>query len=366
MSEHVFTITELRDASDPATADLGERFEWTADGQPSRPFDGVSGGGARACPLKPWGIVGEQRNVKTNYPGTKTPSRQILGRTMGAQTFKGHWDDRYNAPGYALAEMRRFETMCDRGNIVRLQYGPIVFDGLITTWTSNVMRLWDIDYEFTFDPDGKPEDRDPVRVPTTPSSTGALLDRFDVAVQAMLDADVRAPRSHIAGTLADDVTQNLVASTVSRDELARTIDVRDIRPATRPTDVFTRIATQFRTARGAAYNLILRLAPVRADLDMGIQTAMGVLDFEDWVRSLRFAARIVMGSAFAGDLAATERAEPDAVRLYRPAKGEHLYAISRKFYGTPHAWRLIYERNSLRDFIMLGTEVLIIPERGGV
>lgn len=366
MAEHVFTITELRNTSDPATADSGERFEWTADTQPVTPFDGTKGGGARACPLKPWSIPGEMRNVRTNYPNTKTPSRQILGPTLGPQVFRGRWDDRYNGEGYALAEWRRFDAMFQRGNLVRIQYGPIVYEGLIVNFTPDVQRLWDIDYQFTIDPDGKPEDNDPIRVPQTPPSMGALLDRFDVAVQAMLDADIRAPRSHVAGTLADDITSDLVATTVVRDELAGTIDARDFRPPEQPTDAFTRIATQFRAGRAAAYNMILRLAAVRSDLDMAAQTAMGVLEFEDWIRSLRFAARIAMGSGFAGDLAATERAEPDAVRLYRPSQGEHLYHIARKFYGTPHAWRLIYDRNALSSYIMAGTEILIIPERGGV
>jgi hypothetical protein len=366
MAAGIFTITELRNASDPAQADEGERFEWTADARPVTPFDGVRGGGARACPIKPWAQPNEQRQVRTDYPGAKTPSRQILGPRCGAQTFRGRWDDRYNGAGYALAEWRRFIAMCERGNLVRVQYGPILFDGLITAWTPSVLRLWHIEYEFTFDPDGRPEDADTIRLPVTPQKPAALLDRFDVAVQALLDADAVAPRNAIAGTLADGVTSDLVAMTVARESLFSTIDARDIRPPENPIDGFTRIATQFRSGRGAAYDLILRLGAVRADTDMSVMTAIGVLDFEDWIRSLRYASRIAMGSALSGDRAATERAEPDAVRLYRPQANEHLYAISRKFYGTPHAWRMIYDRNSLSGFTMTGAEILVIPERGGV
>src|ERR1044072_98541 len=244
MSGGVFTITELRDKSDSASADLGERFEWTSDDLPRGDVDGVSGGGARACPLKPWPITLEQRNVKTNYPGAKTPSRQILGTNLGVQTFRGRFDDRYNGDRYALNEKRRLEDMIGRGNLVPIQYGPIVYEGLVTMAKFDVQRLWDIDYELTFDPDGKPEDKDPIRVPQTPSSTSALLDRFDVAVQAMLDADVRAPRTQVAGTLADGITQDLVATTVARNSHAATVDARDFRPVERPTDAFTRIATR--------------------------------------------------------------------------------------------------------------------------
>lgn len=366
MAEHVFTITELRSAVDPATADAGERFEWTADSQPVTPFNGSTGGGARACPVKPWAIPGEMRNVKTNYPNAKTPSRQIMGPSMGMQSFHGRWDDRYNGAGYAVAEWRRFDKMFLRGNLVRIQYGPVVYEGLITKFTPNLQRLWDIDYEIEFDPDGKPEERDTVRVPVTPPSIDSLLDRLDIAVQAMLDADLRAPRQSVGGSLSNDITGHLVSINVARNGLAGTIDGLNLHISRSPLAGFRRIATQFRAVRGEAYNLMLRLASVRSDLDQGHRTPLGVLDFEDWIRSLRYTARVVMGAGFSGDLAATERDEPDAIRLYRPNEGEHLYAISRKFYGTAHAWKLIYERNALRSFIMSGSEVLIIPERGGV
>jgi hypothetical protein len=59
-----------------------------------------------------------------------------------------------------------------------------------------------------------------------------------------------------------------------------------------------------------------------------------------------------------------ERASPRAERLYKPSEGEHLYRISKKFYNTPLAWRLISERNHLKVMKMTGDEVLIIPERG--
>lgn len=367
MARHTFIITELKNAADPATADEGERFEWTSDRDPVRAFDGATGGGARACPIKPWTIGGMLRKVRTDYPGARSPSVQVLGPARKPFTLSGRWDDRYNGEGYAVAEMLRFEKMCQRGNLCRFQYGSQVLEGIIDDWDFPIQRLWDIDYSFTVDVHQRPEEADNNRSPATPSDPMALLDDFDVAVQSMLEADSLAPRGLVAGTLADDVTEQLVEVTGARSGLAATIDNRDSNPPEQPVDAFTRIATQFRAGRGAAYDLVLRLSAVRADLDMGVMgTAMSVLNFEDWVRSMRFAARIAMGKGRAGDMAATERAEPNAVRLYRPAQGEHLYAISRKFYGTPHAWKLIYDRNSLSSFELMGNETLIIPERGGV
>lgn len=358
----VFILTELPAAGDPGAADDGERFEWASDSRASQVFDGRRGGGARACPIKPWPIGGEQRKVRTNYPGAKLPSTQVLGPIHLPQLFTGRWDDRYNAEGYALFEMRRFVDMCERGNDVRIQFGTLAFEGLIENWKCDPSKPWRITYEFSLDVHNRPEQTDRSRVPITPPDTGTLLDRFDFAAQATLDADDLAPRGVVSGSLADDVTAGLVNLVNLREELADTIDQSEF---TAGVDAFTRVATQFRAARGAAYGLILRLAAVRADLDMSVQTAMSVLDFEDWIRSLRFAARVAMGTARTGYQAATERSEPDAVRLYRPSEGEHLYQVSRKFYGTPHAWRLIYDRNSLQSVTLTGSEILIIPERGG-
>ena len=366
MADHVFTLTEIADSGDPSSADDLVRFEWTADPISKVPFDGTKGGGAKACPIKPWGIGGTQRTVRTNYPNASKPGVQVLGHIHKPHTFSGRWDDRYNGTGYAIAEWRRFVAMVKRGRLVRAAYGDLAFEGIITDYDCPVQRLWDIDYRFTLDVYNEPEEADQTRVPVTPDDALTSLDKVDLSVQAMLDADGIAPRNVLKGGLADDVTKLLVQMTAARESLASTIDANVIAPITTNVDVFSRIATQFRSMRGLASDMLDRLAPIRADLDMTERTAASVLDFEDWSRSLRYTARVTAGSSIDGDAAATEHAEPNAVRLYRPQAGEHLYAIARKFYGTPHAWKLIYERNSLHTFVMAGSETLIIPERGNV
>ena len=79
---------------------------------------------------------------------------------------------------------------------------------------------------------------------------------------------------------------------------------------------------------------------------------------------LHAVGRVLLGSSLAGAADMDERQSPHAERLYRPLAGESLYAISRKFYATPHAWHLIAQRNNLTVFEMTGEELLIIPERG--
>ncbi|HSR79103.1 MAG TPA: hypothetical protein VLN57_21195 [Xanthobacteraceae bacterium] len=366
MAAGLFVIQESGASGDPADAgDVGVRFEWTADSTPTRPFTGNSGGGARACPVKPWAQPREQRIVKTNYPNAVKPSVQVMGPVLGQQTFTGRWDDRYNGPGYAKFEQFRMEELIGRGRIVRISYDEFAFDGIIVNLVPTVQRAWDIDYSITFEALSVPADRDTLAVPITPDSPLTSLNAHDLAVQATLDADGVAPRNAVAGTLANDITEQLVAMTSARDELGSSIDLINLSLPTAPINSFTRIASQFNAAKAAAFNLLLLTAEVRADLDMAHQTAISTLDFEDWIRSLRFDGRLAMQTAADGAANATEHAEPSAVRRYRPSAGEHLYAISRRFYNTPHAWHLIYERNSLRTFVMSGAEILFIPERGG-
>ncbi len=364
MANGVFTITEV-----PTDGSPGERFEWTSD---TRPPSGRSGG-ARACPIQPWPLGGKLRTVRTDYPGARRPSEQVLGPAKKPFKLSGQWDDRYNrfgefaGGGFALAEMRRFEAMCERGNPCRFQYMSIARDGLIIDWDFPYKREWQIPYSFEVSVHDNPNAPSDVnRSPKTADSPSSSFDKTDVAVQTLLQAHNKIPAPLLAGSLADDVGANLTTLVGNRDALGATLDNRELAPPVKPIDSFTRLATQFRAVRSGAFVVVDGLAAVRSDLNLAVGTAISVLQFEDWSRSMRFMARIVIGAARAGDNASSQRSAPDAVRLYRPQAGESLYAIARKFYGNPTAWRLISERNSLHTFTLTGSEILIIPERGGV
>ncbi len=367
MANGVFTITELPSVGDPDITDLlGLRFEWTSDSKPITPFHGSGGGGARACPVKPWRQGGVLRTKRTDYPNAKIPSEQVLGPAHKRHTFSGRWDDRYNGAGYAKFERDRFVDMCERGSLVQIQYDSDVFVGLIVDWDCDVNQAWRIPYTFTVSIHNRTNQTDRTRVVATPPDPTSSLNDVITSVQAMLDSDQFAPRHAVTGGLADDVTSLLVDNVSAHQQLADTIDNRDLNLPTHPVDGMLRIATLFRQQRNKASDLLDRLATVRADLDTTMISAMDVLNFEDWVRSLRWYARIVIRQANAGDVAASEHAAPAPVRLYRPQRGEHLYTISQRFYGTPHGWRLIYDRNALSSFVLTGAEILLIPERGGV
>lgn len=362
MSGSVFVIQELRQvgavvvgSQDP---DGGERFEWFGD------LVAIGAKGGRfAAPRKPWTIGGKLRGPNTYYSGSKTPSRQVLGPEWKPQTFRGSWDDRWNFAGFALNERARFEAMCERGAFVRISFETEVWEGYIDDWDATYQRSWDIPYVFSFAPSGRPQDRvlsnrSPATVPSVSDSFQAL----DTATQALLDTHRTAPSNDLAGTIGDDALTQLSQMAIERDGISDSLDASDFSGS--PVNQVRQLATKMRTIHGLAADLVGQLADARADNDLVTLSAIRMLDFEDWSRSLRFQARVAMGQArlSANDL--EERTAGRAERIYRVQTGENLYAVSSRFYGTPHGWSLIADRNNLSTFKVDGGTLLLIPERG--
>jgi len=373
MAEGTFTIQELGrigartterpDGGTPA------RFEWT-----SNPTAISELGGARATPKGAWTMGGEMRHKRTDYMGAKTPSIQVLGPKHKQHRFRGRWDDRYNFGGYAVQEMRRFEEMCFRGNLVRIAFQEQTFEALIVDWDFPYRRRWHIDYEFVcevFDRTNAFNLR--TRSPETTPTPSEQFDKINDIIEAALEtAEVKLKSAgmleHSMSDPALDETKALLAAlSQSRDNLGDTLDQQElgvVDGALSSVSPFQRLATQFRTVGNGAFDIVDKLIMVRSDVSLGVKTALSVLDFEDWSRTLRFQGRLLTGIGKAAGDGMDERAKPDARRLYRPQAGESLYQISRRFYGTPHSWGLIYDRNNLTSFELTGNELLIIPEKG--
>lgn len=358
-----FTITELRRIGAVGNeAETGEVFRWTSDRTP--PAD--ARGGARAAPLRPWSFGQALRTKRTDYPGAKTPSEQVLGPHHKPFTLGGRFDDRYNFPGYAVGEMRRFEAMVRRGNLVRVQFQNQAFECLIKDVDFDYHREWYIRYSFTVSTharvgDFKIDDRSP---PTTPSAQ-ERFDRVDQMVVATLQTnDTVKPASFLSSEIGITLDERVAELAATRNALGDSLDQREFNVNHETVSPFRRLATLFRDVRNQAADVSTRLLDARSDLDLAGASAITVLDFEDWTRTLRHRSRAVLWESMTAAIDIEERDDPRAIALYRPSKNESLYNVSRRFYGTPFAWRLIAERNALSDILLTGEELLIIPERG--
>lgn len=363
MAAGLFVIQELRAANGLGAqgAQIASRFEWTSD---ARPVNAVLGGG-RACPKGGWAQSGEQREVRTDYPGAVTPSRQILGPRWLPTTFTGTWDDRYNSPGYALRERDRFVAMARRGNLVRVQFQGESFVGLVKAWTCTYIRDWQIEYQFTFDPSDSARDYDLSARSPGILTVSQVFDAVEYSTQVLQTVQVDAPRGQIGTEVARDTEAAVAAVSLTRDSLANTLDQREISPPEKPTDPLASIASQFRVIQSQAFETVEVLYEARSDVDLTVQSAITLLDFEAWSRSTRFVARVLVGNAFDAAEQVAERVEPTAATLYRPREGESLYGVARRFYGSPFAWREIAARNRLSGPNLTGDELLVIPQRSG-
>lgn len=352
MAAGLFTISELRSVSGSSGVPQdAESFEWSASSIPP-----TSRGGARAAPLGEWDMGITQAQVRTDYPGAKRPSRQVLGPRRKPATFSGRWDDRYNFPGYARQELRRFEEMVKRGNIVRIQFQGQVFDGLITEFDPSYKGDWLVNYAFTFDVDERPDEWSADRSPAGPLTPIQRFDALSLSISSLQDVVDTAPRASMAGDAAEQRFGLVANITAARARIAAGID--DAR-STR----LGYLAAQFREVGSAVQLLLDSLASAQSEIELATKTAQSVIAYDTWLRGVAFNARLVLVLSIRGALDIEERDRPDATQLYRPTAGENLYKISRKFYGTPHSWRLISQRNDLSTFTMTGDELLIIPER---
>jgi hypothetical protein len=341
----------------------GEIFVWTVDKSKPGGTQSVTGG-ARAAPVAPWEQEKEQRRVRTDYPGARLPSLQVLGSVEKPFTWNGLWDDRYNFRGYALAEQKRFGEMVDRGNPVRVSFKSQVFWGVVASVKFLYHRDSKIGYSFSLDVTSRDGGEKRDRSPDTAEQPERALGDVDILAAATARAHANKPAWATKGTLVSDVSAALAKVSTRINDVAKALDTRT--GVLKPIGDAKNLALQFRALQGDCTAVVLRLVAAKSDVSMGVRTAKAALDFDDWVKNTATLMRLTMGRSKLAADALDRRDIPAAKALYRPFKGEHLYSVSRKAYGTWTAWREIQKANHLSTLVMAGTETLVIPDRGAV
>lgn len=356
MATRAFVIIELR-----TDGEAGETFAWTADA----PAPDQARGGRRAMFTGRWVVGGQQRHVRTDYPGGVETSFQVLGPIQSDQTFDGEWDDRWNFPRYAETERERFEAMCRRGSRVHVQFEGLSYEGLISDWSFSYRKASKIGYRFTLSvARSTSQPAETTAVPEFAKSIGTAFDELDGRTQALLAEFAGYPRAGVLGDLSARLDETLVTLNNLRNEMSGTVDQSELGAPARAVEQFKRLGTQARLIQGAASGLVDELVAVKADAELGVRTALDVLNFEATTRNMRTQARLLKWSGFEIAREMEARGVPLPFRFYRPARGESLYAIANQHYGDPAAWRLIAEANNLTSLTLTGAEFLMLPERG--
>jgi hypothetical protein len=336
---------------------IGEVFVWTSDDTPA----GGQSGGARAAWVAPWTFGIKQRQIRTDFPGTKKPSRQVLGSSRKPFTMTGKFDDRYNYVGYAEAEVRRLEELVERGNLVEVSHAKQAFVGLITEIDFPYRREWEIGYAISFDPDKRKDDaRQDNASPFTVEKPLQSVDDLTVMSDAMAEAHAKRPQGLLAGTISG---ANTALQKFDEDLQSMQTAVAGVTGKGSTLGEMSRLATKCQNIQGDCADIVNALVNVRSDVEVGVTTAKTVLQLDVWAKTMAVLARLAMGRAYRARRGLAERQTPATKRYYRPRKGQSLYEISRECYGTPMGHRAIAQANHLHGLTLEGTEVLVIPER---
>lgn len=327
------------------------RFEWTAAN--------------RNAPVQPWPGGVTQRTKRTDYTGADEPTEQVLGPNFKPFTLRGTWLDKYNAPGYAVETWRAFLAMVRRGNVCEFSFKSQAFFGIITDFDWDYRREYDIGYSFTVSVHRRPGlDELSARVAGgVIQDASSLVSKLGERINTrMVEIQTERPTEQLAGDISLTVGEDFDSLQSSIAEFEEIVEQRILQPGADAATALRRAVAAGDITIGRAQTLLNRLGSIASDVNLSYQTALGVLDIETWSRGLAAQARLSVFDAYDARQQLDEQVEPNAVALYRPYQNESLYSISNRFYGTPHNWRLIKERNRLPSSNLDGTELLIIPE----
>lgn len=384
MADKLFTITEMRRAtaaSGPGQyVEGGVRFEWSAR--------------THSIPVEAWEMPIHQRTVRDDYPGSEEPVEQVLGWNYETFTLSGGWDDRYGGQGFALDTFRQFEALVKRGSMVRIEFETITMYGLITDFVPRYELESLIGYSFTVSPHFRVQGetaRELLKPADIVDPRVAVLEALEVAgalettqilaggvPQRPVSADVELARRERLGTAwagpgappAFQAVGGLLESVGEElDEMFATLEEADTQvrgqildPLTDGAQGLSRLAQRFAAVKTRAANITTALGSAGSTASMAWQTAVAVLEFDNWRAGMAANARLQWLGAHDAGKSLARASEPKAKALHAARRGESLYGISNQYYGTPHEWRRIAERNNLSTLTLDGDELLVIPE----
>lgn len=349
----VFTVTELQRTGAGALVATPVVFRWPSSSH-AAPHDVIE----HALQLK---------TSRTENPGSDEVTEQVLAATWQPFDLVGEWNDQYGGRGFALNTYIDFARMVGRGSLVRIEIERLAFVGLITNFKPSYQRETAIGWAFTFSPHknelvGNARMVAPVtQVVTRPMAAHLSDAKATVAtLRTSSNRAVLVPRA----TLRSTINAGLDLLLVLEQNIARLERSVSEGLTTNATRKLLALATQFRALQQGASDLATHYKGERGADQAGTTRPIEVLALDEHTHSTQAQSRVLAGRALLAERDALLRAQTKPRAVHRPFRGESLYRISERYYGTPDEWRLIYTTNHLKSKLLEGTEELVIPERG--
>jgi hypothetical protein len=188
--------------------------------------------------------------------------------------------------------------------------------------------------------------------------------KLKALVPAVGDKTVPLSPPFVAGDgFLDDVGAGIDAMFATLGDAMGQVQERVLDPLTEGADNLNRLSQRFAAVKSHSFDMLQQLNSASSTSNLAYETAEATLEFEAWARGLSGQLRLGWLEAHTAEQVLRRQATPKAQALYRPFKGESLYAISSQFYGNPHEWQRIMDANGLSTLTLTGEELLVIPER---
>jgi hypothetical protein len=349
-----FVLVELQRTAQGTYTETPVRFEWTSD--------------SRSAPRHGWEYGVTVRTNREDYPGSDEPVEQVLGAHYDPQTFHGVWDDRWAGDGFAENQRVEFQKLVQRGNYVRCSFEGVTFTGIVTHYKPTYFTSFRTGYEFTLSPhfqtQGGDTRRGRILAPKTADPTAFLLE-VDAIIDETLALHAASPGPFVSSDLVGQVASSVGDWEDRANTINAVIETRVLTPAGDGPNSVSRVIAGFQGMAASALALLPLFAATSTATDLAYEAAVPNLTFEVWKREVCFQARQMIVTCFNAARDLQKLVDPQAKAIYRPRHGESLYGISNRFYGTPHRWRDIADRNKLTGFTLSGIESLVIPNVAG-
>lgn len=346
-----FKVTEVKRTTSGGYTDLSNKFVWDRETQSS--------------PRNAWEYALKLRTVREDYSGGNFVTEQVLGWNFEPFTLEGVWDDRYAGAGFAEGNRLAWEAMFTRGPTVRLEFEGIQIVGLITHFAITYRQQFRQGYAFTFSPHVRDDNTIVDLAPRAISNPDDYRVQAQAIVEQAKEFHLAAPREYLVGTIWAGVDAVVTDWDNKMTDVAAIVANRILvaDPASQAVNSVARLAQQFTDLATSAGSMLDLVGALPSDTSLSFESALNNLNLECWSRGLAFQARALLTMATQAAQELSQRVDSSTRALYRPHAEESLYAISNRFYNTPHRWRDIQARNNLTGIVLDGTELLIIPDR---
>jgi len=331
----------------------------------------------RALPYRPveWG--GEQKYVKTVYPGNPVATIQVLGPNELPTTMKGKWKARFVGADADITGFEDvggafdileggitperlvvvFDTLRLSGNELRVSWGPYVRRGILSEFRTPVDRVEDIEWSATFEWSRIGEND----APRAPQEVASPQTGVEDALAGLEDAISQLPPiilPNVTGPIIFAEQAMRIAALAMTSSLAGLTGIPTVTAAQ-----FQNIATLSIQMGNAAQAMIRQTSDQSIEEWIATNFVGDVLAAETYRRELGARARALWLSGIVAREAVRARVVDDYIAVIDMPGGQTLRDVALRYYGDADAWVTIADANGLTSASVPAGTVILIPRR---